>query len=123
MIVASAENAAGLFGPCFADSGGEVLAVAHLDDSRELIELIVSAGAPDGVALPLRTIFADALRLGASGLVIAHNHPSGDPTPSREDIEATRTLAATGVSLGVRLHDHLIFAAGGMSSLRALGLL
>jgi DNA repair protein RadC len=123
VIVANAEDAAGLFGPCFVDSDGEMLAVAHLDQARALIELIVSAGAPDEVALPLRKIFADALRLGASGLLIAHNHPSGDPSPSREDIEATRTLAATGASLGVRLHDHLIFAGGGISSLRALGLL
>jgi DNA repair protein RadC len=124
--ISSAQDAAELFGPCFADAAGEgeMLAVAHLDGERRLIELI--AGAPSGadhVDLPVRRILEDALRLGASGLVIAHSHPSGDAQPSREDVDATRELAETGARLGIRLHDHLIFGGGEVSSLRAMGLL
>jgi DNA repair protein RadC len=124
MIVARASDAAALFGPCFVDAEREVLAVGHLGEDRRLIEMVViGGGGLDSIGLQLRRIFGDALRLGASGLIVAHNHPSGDPEPSRQDIEATRTLAATGASLGVRLHDHFIFAGGEMRSLRALGLL
>ena len=57
------------------------------------------------------------------GWSIAHNHPSGDPSPSRADIEATRRLAEAAAALGIRLHDHLIFAGGDCRSFRALGLL
>ena len=71
----------------------------------------------------MRAIFAAGLRHGAEGLVIAHNHPSGDPEPSRADIEATRRLADVAAALGIRLHDHLIFAGGECRSFRELGLL
>jgi DNA repair protein RadC len=71
----------------------------------------------------MREIFRAALNHGAVGLIIAHNHPSGNPEPSRADIEATRTLAQTAASLGIVLHDHLIFAGDDCRSFRALGLL
>ena len=125
MIIATAQDAAELFAPCFAQaSSGETLAVAHLDEERRLIELVVAppAGASH-VDLPVRQIIEDALRLGARGLVIAHNHPSGDGQPSWDDVEATRELADTAARLGIRLHDHLIFAGEETCSLRALGLL
>ena len=124
MIVATAQDAARLFGPCFAACDGERLAVAYLGEGQELIELgTIGRGAPDMVDLPMRLIFADALRLDAIGLMIAHNHPSGDPQPSRADVEATRALATIAAGLGIRLHDHLIFAGAETSSLRRLGLL
>jgi DNA repair protein RadC len=126
VIIATAQDAAELFGPSFAasPSDGETLAVAHLDAQRRLIELIVTPSeAAAHVALPVRRILEDALRLDARGLVIAHNHPSGDTQPSFEDLESTRELADTAARLGIRLHDHLIFAGGEMASLRALGLL
>lgn len=125
MLVRTAEEAAALFAPCFAEPGeGERLAVAHVDGERRLIELVlIPAEAPREIALPLRRIVEDALRLGSEGLVIAHDHPSGDPQPSRDDIEATRELAGLTARLGIRLHDHLIFGGGETCSLRALGLL
>ena len=126
MIVATARDAAELFGPCFAqaEGKGETLAIAHLDGARRLIELVVvPAEAADHIDLPVRRIIEDALRLGAQGLVLAHNHPSGDAQPSWDDVEATRELAETGARLGIRLHDHLIFAGEETCSLRALGLL
>jgi DNA repair protein RadC len=126
MIVATARDAAELFGPCFAEGAGagETLAIAHLDGARRLIELVVvPPEAPDHVDLPVRRIIEDALRLGAQGLVLAHNHPSGDAQPSWDDVEATRELAETGARLGIRVYDHLIFAGEETCSLRALGLL
>lgn len=126
MIIGNSDDAAALFGPLFEEAGaeGERLAVAHLDAERRLIELAVGEPiARDHAELPVRRIIEDALRLGAAGIVIAHNHPSGDASPSRDDVEATRELAEVAVRLGIRLHDHLIFAGGEVCSLRGLGLL
>jgi DNA repair protein RadC len=64
-----------------------------------------------------------ALELQASALIIVHNHPSGDPTPSQQDIRLTRNLIEAGRHLGIAVHDHIIVAARGHSSLRALGLI
>lgn len=122
VIVATARDAARLLGPRLAGKSREMLAVAYLQHEQRLAEFILVPGAPETVELPLRRIFADALRLDATALILAHNHPSGDPQPSREDIEATRILASTGDRLGVRLVDHLIFAGARTCSLRALGL-
>lgn len=125
MIIANARDAADLFRPLLAAADGETLAVAFLDDDRAVIavrELSEGAG-PDEVALPVRRILEEALRLGAAGLVVAHNHPSGDASPSSADLEATRELSEVAARLGLRVHDHLIFAGGGVASFRAMGLL
>jgi DNA repair protein RadC len=126
VIVATAQDAAALFELLFAEAPAETetLAVAYLNGERRLMGTIAHpAGAADQIELPVRRILEEALRLGASGIVIAHNHPSGDPQPSAEDVEATRELADTASRLGMRLLDHLIFAGGETCSLRSLGLL
>ena len=122
--IATASDAAELFAPLFEGLTQEKLAVAHLDGGRRLLSLVeIEATAADRIDLPVRRIMGDALRLGAHGLVLAHNHPSGDPTPSSADIDGTRDLADTGARLGIRIHDHLILAGGEFLSLRSLGLL
>ncbi|HEX8654949.1 MAG TPA: JAB domain-containing protein, partial [Allosphingosinicella sp.] len=69
MIIATANDASDLFRPCFAGGEGETLAVAHLDDARRLIELVViEPSAPSHIDLPVRRVVEDALRLGATGL-------------------------------------------------------
>jgi DNA repair protein RadC len=124
VAIVTAQDAAELLAPLFADRTGELLAVLHLDAAQGLIALDEQPGAGAGaVDLPMRDIFRAALDRGAVGLVIAHNHPSGDPRPSRADVEATRRLAETAASLGIRLHDHLIFAGGACRSFREMGLL
>jgi DNA repair protein RadC len=122
--ILTARDAAALLAPLFADSGGERLAVLHLDRERRVLAVDRYAAAEaDGIDLPLRAIFAAALGHDAVGMVIAHNHPSGDPRPSRADKAATRRLAETAEALGILLHDHLIFAGGECLSFRELGLL
>lgn len=121
--IATARHAADLLEPCFADCAGEKLVVLQLDAGQQLIALEEYPGGADEAALPLREIFASALRNDAVGLVIAHNHPSGDPSPSRADIDATRRLGDAATALGIRLHDHLIFAGGECRGFRELGLL
>lgn len=102
----------------------EALRVAHLDRERRLLGVSSSESAiSDAIALPIRAIASDAIAFGSTALILAHNHPSGDPTPSAADIAATRDLVTTMRGLGVRVLDHLILAANGWRSFRAMGLL
>ena len=122
-VLRTARDAARLFAPHFDQCGGrERLLVAHLSLDRALIHLTEEQGGAS-VAIPVRAIIADAIRLDSAGLVLAHCHPSGDPEPSAADIAATRKLGEMGAELGLSLHDHLIFAGGQCRSFRALGLL
>ena len=70
-----------------------------------------------------REIVRRSLEVGATALILAHNHPSGDPRPSSEDIRVTRLVAAAAEALDIRLHDHVIVARSGWTSLRAAGYL
>ena len=70
-----------------------------------------------------REVVKRALEIGATALILVHNHPSGDPTPSRADIEMTREVKAAAGVLGIVLHDHLIIGNGRQLSFRREGLL
>ena len=80
-------------------------------------------GSVDESAVYIREVMRRALELKASAIIIVHNHPSGDPTPSQQDIRLTRDLAEAGRHLKVTLHDHVIVGARGHSSLRAMGVI
>jgi DNA repair protein RadC len=71
----------------------------------------------------VREVVKRALELSATAIVLVHNHPSGDPTPSRADIEMTRQIVAAAKPLGVLVHDHIIVGKQGHASLRGLGLI
>lgn len=102
----------------------EVAAFAFLGEDFRLLGLRHSRGRrPDLLDLPIREIARDALAFDAVALLVAHNHPSGDPAPSADDHAATRRLVRALDPLGVRLVDHLILARAGTISFRALGLL
>ena len=112
-----------LFAP-LAGEQAEILAFVYLDDDQRVLGLRhARSESVDTLDLPIRAVAADALAFGAAAVVMAHNHPSGDPTPSNADREATRLLARALDTLGVRLVDHLVVATGGVSSFRLLGLL
>jgi DNA repair protein RadC len=68
-------------------------------------------------------LFRDAVRLNATGIILVHNHPSGDHQPSQGDIDATRRIAAASLIMGICLHDHIVVSRAGYSSFRRLGLL
>ena len=71
----------------------------------------------------VREVIARAIALGATALIIVHNHPSGDPSPSQQDIRLTRDLVEAGRHMKVTVHDHVIVGAGGRTSIRAMGLI
>jgi len=73
----------------------------------------VSDGAADQTLFPLREIIVAVLRRDGTGFALAHNHPSGDPTPSDEDLIATREVAAAAVTAGLRFLDHIVVTEAG----------
>jgi DNA repair protein RadC len=113
------------FAGCIADSGPnrEHLFVAHLDDQSRCVHLSRHAGDETGAHFPLREIVADAAAHGSAGIVLAHNHPSGDARPSDADKRVTRRLAAVADALDCAVLDHLVFGGRDVSSLRQLGYL
>jgi DNA repair protein RadC len=80
-------------------------------------------GTIDHTPVYTREVIKRALELGASALILVHNHPSGDPTPSNTDIAVTREIIKAGTFLGIRVHDHLIIGRGQHVSFRDLGLI
>ena len=98
--------------------------VLHLNTRNMLIrDEVMSEGSIDQAAVYVREVIRRAIDLGSAAVILVHNHPSGDPAPSRADIEITRAIAAAAKGLGIALHDHLIIGRGGHVSLRAQGLI
>ena len=113
------------FSSCFnaEDRSVEQLLVAHVDNAARCIHVEHYEGQPAAVEIPVRQILVDAARLGSAGVVLAHNHPSGDCQPSDSDYRATRRLARAGEAIDLAILDHLIFAGRDCSSMRRMGLL
>ena len=101
----------------------EQLRVLFLDKKNKLIaDEVQQEGTIDHAPVYPREVVKRALELGASAIVMAHNHPSGDPTPSMADIEMTKKIVDAGQRLGVAVHDHVIVGRKGHFSFRANGL-
>ena len=102
----------------------ERLRVLFLNAKNRLLrDELMSEGSVNEAPIYPREIMRRALELGATALILAHNHPSGDPAPSAGDIQATRRIVEAGRALDIRVHDHVILARSGWSSFRALGLI
>ena len=98
--------------------------VLHLDTKNMLIrDEVMSQGTIDQAAVHVREVIRRALDFGSAAIILVHNHPSGDPSPSRADIDITRAIAEAGKRMGIAVHDHLIMGANGHVSLRAQGLI
>ena len=80
-------------------------------------------GSVDEASVHVREIISRAIQLGATALIIVHNHPSGDPTPSNQDVRITQDLVEAARHMKITVHDHVIVGASGRSSMRALGLI
>lgn len=98
--------------------------VLYLDRKNVLIaDEAQGAGTVDHVPVYPREVIRRALELNASAFILVHNHPSGDPTPSVEDIAMTKTISSAGDVLGITLHDHLVIGKTGHMSMRAEGMI
>ena len=102
----------------------EQFRVLFLDRKNMIIaDELMQKGTVDQTPVYPREVIRRALELHASALIMVHNHPSGDPTPSRADIQMTKQIVEAARSLGVEVHDHLIVGREGVSSFRQLGLM
>ena len=107
-----------------ARSQNEEFRVLFLDRKNVLVaDEVQSRGTVDHAPVYPREIVRRALEHGASAIILVHNHPSGDPTPSRADIDMTREIAAAAKALKIAVHDHLVIGRGGHASFKSLGLL
>jgi len=102
----------------------EEFRVLFLDRKNVLIaDEVQNRGTVDHTPVYPREIVKRALELSASAIILVHNHPSGDPTPSKADIAMTREIVGAAKALGLAVHDHLVIGRGGHASFKSLGLL
>jgi DNA repair protein RadC len=120
--LAAARN---FFAGCLAeiDPDRESLWVAHVDQESRCLHVSFHEGDESGMHFPLREIVSEAAQHKSAGIVLAHNHPSGDSRPSESDCRATRRLASAVEALDCTVLDHLVFGGGDCTSLRRLGFL
>ena len=102
----------------------EQFRVLFLDKKNQLIaDEVLNHGTVDHAPVYPREVMRRALELSSSSLILLHNHPSGDPTPSRADVEMTRQVIEAGKALNIAVHDHLVVGRDGVASFKALGLM
>ncbi len=102
----------------------EQFRVLYLDKKNQLIlDEIQNRGTVDHAPVYPREVVRRGLEVSAASMILVHNHPSGDPTPSRADIEMTKQVVLAAKALGVEVHDHLIVGREGVASFKSLGLM
>ncbi|HSX56339.1 MAG TPA: DNA repair protein RadC [Sphingomonas sp.] len=102
----------------------ERVRVLHMNSRNMLIrDELMQEGSVDEAPVYVREVIRRAIDLGSAAIILVHNHPSGDPAPSRADIELTRNVVEAGKRLGIAVHDHIIIGTEGHSSLRSMGLM
>ncbi|MFO1458222.1 MAG: JAB domain-containing protein [Verrucomicrobiota bacterium] len=106
------------------NSDVECFVAIHLDTRRRVTgHHLVGVGILDSVIVHAREVFRTAIIAGAHAVIVAHNHPSGDPTPSDADIRTTKDLVRAGQLLKVELLDHVVMGTSSHNSLKEMGLL
>lgn len=112
------------FGPLMEDLKREVFRVALLDAQNGLVrDVVISEGTLSASLVHPREVFKPAILESAASVILLHNHPSGDPTPSREDIRLTRQLVECAQLLDLRVHDHVVIGRGRFISLAERGII
>lgn len=102
----------------------ERVRILYLNAKNMLIrDRLLSEGSVDEAAVYVREVIKGAVDCHATALILVHNHPSGDPQPSRQDIELTRQIVEAARPLRIAVHDHIVIGAQGHASLRAMGLI
>lgn len=117
-LLARPEDVFRIVGPRVAGLQQEVFISIGVDIRNGLLDVVeVARGSVHAVEVHPREVFRPLVRMAAAGGVLVHNHPSGDPTPSREDVELTRRLRAVGELIGIPIIDHVVVADGGFRSI------
>ncbi|WP_375203794.1 RadC family protein [Hyphococcus sp.] len=107
-----------------ADEKTELFRILFLDKKNILIaDEVQQRGTVDHTPVYPREVVKRALELGASAIILVHNHPSGDPTPSQADVDMTNKIVKAAAALNIRVHDHLVIGHDQHASFKSLGLL
>jgi DNA repair protein RadC len=118
----SPQQAAAFLMPAFGGRAVEQLGVVLLDTKHRVLRTaVLTVGTLNSTSIEPRDVFREATLGGAAALVVFHNHPSGDPTPSPDDVEMTRRLVAAGVLMGIDVVDHIILGDVRYCSLKEMG--
>ena len=122
--IETAEEAAAVLRPVLLEKKKEHFVALLLDSRHRLIRLSpVAVGSLSASLVHPRELFKEAIAASAAAVIIAHNHPSGDPAPSDHDVALTKRLVQAGALLGIEVLDHLILGAEGVVSLSAMGVI
>lgn len=122
--VTSPDDVAAVYGPLMRDLKKEIFKVVHLNTANVIIgDYTVSEGGLASSVVEPRAVFEEAILDNAAAVICLHNHPSGNPEPSREDIRITRQLKEAGETMGIPVHDHLIIAGTEHTSLAERGVI
>lgn len=123
-LIDSPEAAAHVLLPQFANADRERCVAGYVDTKHRLLSVVtVSIGSIDHTFMAPREVFRDALLENAAAVVLAHNHPSGDPEPSADDVAVSQRLVRAGSLIGVEVLDHLVIGADQWVSLARRGVL
>ncbi len=123
-VLSSSSTVLGYCRTAMAFSDKEQFRILFLDKRNQLIlDEVQQTGTVDHTPVYPREVVKRALELAATAIILVHNHPSGDPTPSRADIEMTQTIVEVARPLGIAVHDHIIVGKEGHASLRGLKLI
>lgn len=123
-VLASWSQVIGYCRASMAFESREQFRILFLDKKNVLIaDEVQQVGTVDHTPVYPREVVKRALELAATAIILVHNHPSGDPTPSRADVEMTRTIVETAKPLGILVHDHIIIGREGHASLKGLQLM
>jgi DNA repair protein RadC len=118
------DDVADAYGPLLRDLDKEVFRVVHLNTANVIIgDYTVSEGGLSSSVVEPRGVFEQAILDDAAAVICLHNHPSGNPEPSREDVRITRQLVEAGETMGIPVHDHLIIAGTEHTSLAERGVI
>ena len=122
VVLGSPEQVFARYGPLMEDLQKEVFRVALLDAQNGLLrDVVISEGTLSASLVHPREVFKPAILESAASIILLHNHPSGDPTPSREDLRLTRQLVDCSELLDLRIHDHVIIGRQRFISLAQRG--
>ena len=123
-VLSSFENVIDYCRLAMGSEAQEQFRILFLDRKNRLIEdEVQQKGTVDHAPVYPREVARRAIALNATAVILVHNHPSGDPTPSRADIAMTKEIAAAAKAVGITVHDHIVIARDSHASLRALGLI
>lgn len=122
VVLSSPEQVFARYGPLMEDLKKEVFRLALLDAQNGLLrDVVISEGTLSASLVHPREVFKPAILESAASVILLHNHPSGDPTPSREDLRLTRQLVECSKLLDLRIHDHVIIGKERFVSLAQRG--